>query len=345
MKAALFTAPGQITITDVPKPDAGPGEVLIKVQACAVCGTDVKIFGHGHPKLKPPRVLGHELAGTIAEIGNGVAGYEVGDRVCIVTVVGCRQCDLCRQEKFNICPDLKAVGYDFDGGFAEYILMDSTAVDQGNILKIPPELSFEEATLVEPLSCVINGQSYLNIVPGDTVIVIGAGPIGSLHCELAKLRGATKILLADVASSRLEIAQRMNIDILVDSSKEDLVERVMKETGGCGADVVITACGVGQAQENAIEMAAKQARISLFGGLPKDKPNIKFNSNLVHYREISVHGVFASNSFQYIQAIHLLAAKRVQACRFITHRFDLDDVIKGIEAARSGETLKVIIKP
>lgn len=343
MKAAVFYGPGDIRIEEKEKPKPAPGEVLIQVKACAVCGTDVRIYSYGQANVKPPHIIGHEIAGLIYEVGEGVADYKEGEKVTVVTCVGCGVCDFCLEGRVNLCKKLKAIGYYHNGGFAEYMIVPREAVQQGNILPLPQNLPFDEATLAEPLSCCINGQEYLNIDMGDTVVVIGAGPIGCMHVELARVSGATKIILADISAKRLNLAQRVKADLYVNSRQEDLVERVLKETKGEGADVVITACPSPQAQQQALEMTGSRGRISFFGGLPHDKSKISFDSNILHYKEISVYGVFASHHLQYKKAIELLSSARIEGKKFITHHFSLDKIVEAINKVKEGEALKAVV--
>ncbi len=320
-------------------------EVLLKVEACAICGTDLRIFNYGHKSVKPPQTIGHEIGGTIVEVGPDVSGHKVGQRVTVVTVVGCGRCIFCRRALHNLCPDLKAIGYFYPGGFAEYIKMPSEAVRQGNLLAVPRELDAAEATLVEPLSCVVNGQEYLNIKPGETVVIIGAGPIGAMHGRLARIKGASRVILADVSEKRLELAEGFGFSRLINPQKANLVEEVMRITEDFGADVVIVACSSKQAQQDSLAIASRQGRISFFGGLPKDDPVIAFDSNILHYREISVFGAFASHASQYVQALSLIASGQVAASEFITHRFPLSRIVEGIETVQRAEGLKSVILP
>ena len=349
MKAAFYLGPGQMEVREAPKPEAGPGDLLLRVDACSLCGTDVRILKHGHAKIQPPHITGHEICGTIAQVGKGVTGYTEGQRAIIVTEVGCGRCEFCLRGKQNLCKrvsqDLNCIGYRFPGGFAEYIHMPEEAVSQGCVIPVPDGLSTDEAALAEPLSCVINGQEYLNIGIGDTVAVIGAGTIGCMQLALARAQGASKVFLLGRSKERLKLAEPFRPDALLSSLDGDPVEQVMDLTNGRGVDVAIVACSDGQAQEQAIDMCAIQGRISLFGGLPKDKPTINFNSNTVHYKELSVFGAFASNAYQYVQALDLLATGRVPGQQFITHHFPLDEVVEGIQTSMRGEALKVVIHP
>jgi L-iditol 2-dehydrogenase len=349
MKAAFYLGPGNFEVRETPKPEATDGEVLLKVDACSVCGTDIRIFKSGHPKVTPPHITGHEICGVIQQVGKGVQGLKEGQRVTVVTEVGCGQCDFCRRGKQNLCyavsQELNAVGYKFQGGFAEYMPMVEAAVTQGCVLPVPDHLSNEEVCLIEPLSCVINGQEYLNITIGDTVAVFGAGPIGSMHIALARAKGASKIFLIEPMAERQKMAERFGPDAIIDPNDGDPVQQILDLTNGNGVSVAITACSVGVAQEQAVAMAAIQGRVCFFGGLPKDKPTINLNSNTVHYKELSLFGAFASAGYQYSQALNLLATGQIDGKKFITHKFPLEQVVEGIQTSMRGEALKVAIEP
>jgi len=343
MKAAVYYGPGKIKIEERPLPEPAKGEVLLEVKACAICGTDVRIYSFGQKNVKPPHIIGHEISGIIKKIGGGVKGYKEGERVVLVTSVGCGRCEFCLQGRPNICPEVKAIGYFYSGGFTEYMIVPEEAVSKGNILKIPENLSFVEASLTEPLSCCINGQEYLNISMADTVVVIGAGPIGCLHAQLAKVSGATKVILTDLSEERLKLARRIEADTYINASREKPVKRVLEETNGKGAEVIITACPSPQAQEEALLMSKIRGRISFFGGLPHEHSHISFDSNIIHYKEISVYGAFASSHLQFKKALSLLASKKIEAKRFITHKFSLKEIEKGMNMVKEGKTLKAVI--
>jgi len=345
MKAAVFQGPERMEVKEVDTPQYKEGEVLLKVEACAVCGTDARIYYHGQKNVVPPHIIGHEIGGTICETGKGVNGYKIGEKVTVVTSVGCGKCRFCRKGWFNLCKTPGYIGYYYPGGFAEYVIVPEGAVKGNNILPAPESLDFDEISLVEPLSCCINGQDYLNIQEGDCVVVFGAGPIGCMHAELAKAQGAGKLILIDISEERLALAQRFRVDEFINAGEVDAVKKVLELTGGEGADVIVTACSSNKAQEDALQIAGVKARISFFAGLPKDNPVIKLDSNIIHYKEISVYGAFASYRRQYEKALELISQGKIEAKKFITHRFSLDEIVKGIETARSGKALKVVIEP
>jgi len=348
MKAALLTGRGGFVVKEVERPECGPGEVLIRVKACGVCGTDLRIF-RGEKRVDVP-ITGHEVSGVIEDVGEGVKDLSIGDRVIIETVIGCGECDACRRGEENRCRrGFKAIGYQYNGGYAQFLLMPREAVRQGCVIKIPDNVSFDEGTIVEPFSCVINGWSpFKEREPGFTTVVIGAGIIGMLHVEYAKLKGS-RVILVNRTAPRLELAKKIGLpaDEFVDKSECDPVERVMELTDGLGADVVICAASSKDVQVEALKMAAVDADVSFFAGLPKSDPNVLLNTNLIHYKELHVHGANSSNRRQYLRALDLIASGRVNVRKFITHRFPLERINEAFDYLqdRSKNALKIIIDP
>jgi L-iditol 2-dehydrogenase len=346
VEAATFYAPGDIRLEQVPEPDVAPGEVKIRVRACSTCGTDVKISRSGHQNMTPPQVMGHEIAGEIVEVGAGVAGWVQGDRVQVIAAIPDGTCEDCLAGHQSICPHQLSMGYQFPGGFAEYMIVPREVLAVDGLNRIPENLSFAEASLTEPLACVLNGQELARVGDGDTVVVIGSGPIGCLHVRLARARGAARVILIDLNPDRLAAAAALvHPDLTVATETQDPVAAVLDATAGRGADVVITAAASGRAQEQGLQMLARRGRLSLFGGLPKDAPNITVDANLVHYRELTLVGVNGSTPAQNKQALELIASGRVPVADLITHRLPLQDVLEGIEIVARGEAIKVTIEP
>jgi len=346
MKAALFQGPGDLHVIDVDSPSAAPDELKIRVESCATCGTDAKIFGHGHPRLNPPQIIGHEIAGEIIEVGEDTSGYSVGDRVQIIAAVPCEECWACTAGKQGICINQTSMGYQYPGGFAEEMIVPAAVLKANGVNIIPGDLSFDEASVTEPLACALNAQRLIHVGDGDTVLVMGAGPIGCLHVRLARALGATKVMLADVNGGRLHLsADVVKPDRAIDMSSEDLAAIVLEETEGIGPSVIITAAPAGVAQEQAIAMAAPGGRVSFFGGLPKDKPLITVDSNVVHYKELILAGANGSSPAQNAEALALIASGKVPVADLITHRLPLSQVEDAIHAVTSGEAIKVVIKP
>ena len=344
MKAAVLEAVGVLKVKDIPAPKCGDEELVLKVAACAVCGTDVKVYHHGHKHIRPPRVTGHEISGTVVEVGENVKTFKMGDRVAVAPAVPCGECKFCRRGMQGMCDDLLAIGYQWDGGFAEYMAVPERAVKNGCVNKVPEGMSLEEAAIAEPLACCINAQELAWVGLGQTVAIIGAGPIGCFHVQLARANGATKVILVDISAERLAMSRVVEPDACVDGSATDAIKAVMDLTGGDGADVVITACSSGKAQEQALHMVAKRGVVNFFGGLPKDKPFIQFDSNLTHYREFYVVGNHGSAPQHNQMAINLIASGKINAKPLISHRLGIADTLEGITITEKAKGLKVLIK-
>lgn len=284
--------------------------------------------------------------GEIAEVGAEVDGWSVGDRVQVIAAVPCGDCQDCRRGRMTICPHQTSVGYQYDGGFAEYLIVPHAVLKVDGLNPIPNGVSFAEASVAEPLACVLNGQELAGVGSGDDVVVIGAGPIGCLHVRLARARGARRVILADLNATRLEkSAALVRPDETVCGADGDIVEAILKLTDGRGADVVITAAASGAAQEDALRMTARRGRISLFGGLPKTAPTITLDSNLVHYRELTVVGANGSSPAHNKRALELIASGAVPVADLITHRMPLDNVLDAISTVAAGDAIKVTIEP
>lgn len=347
MLVARYYAPGDVRLEDAPEPTAGSAEVLLRVRANSICGTDAKIFHHGHHRLDPPRVLGHELAGEIVAVGpDAVGNHAVGDRVQVIAAVPCGQCEYCDRGWQTVCPNQKAIGYHWDGGLAQYIVIPEEVLRVDGLNPIADHVSFAEASVAEPFACAINAQELANVGDGDVVVVVGAGPIGCLHVRLARARGASTVYLVELSRERLDLsAERVHPDAAICAAQVDPVEEVLRLTEGRGADVIITAAASGKAQEDALRMAALRGRISLFGGLPKDKPTITFDSNVVHYRELTVVGANGSSPAQNRKALEYIASGDVPVADLITHRMPLEQFVDGIHAVTGGTAIKVTIEP
>ncbi|MET7951479.1 zinc-dependent dehydrogenase [Micromonospora sp. NPDC005324] len=346
MKVVRFHAPGDVRIEDAPEPTAGPADVKIRVRACSTCGTDVKISRFGHHHIAPPRVMGHEIAGEITDVGGDVTGWRPGDRVQVIAAIPCGTCAECRRGRMTVCPNQVSMGYHFDGGFAEYLVVPHNVLAVDGLNRIPEELSFAEASVAEPLACVLNGQNLADVGEGDDVVVVGSGPIGCLHVRLARSRGAARVFLVDLNRERLDLAANLvQPDAAICGAETDVVDAVLKLTEGRGADVVITATAAGVAQEQAVQMSARQGRISFFGGLPKDKPVISLDSNLVHYRELTIVGANGSSPEHNKEALRLIANGSVPVADLITHRLPLDRTLDAFGIVARGEAIKVTIEP
>jgi L-iditol 2-dehydrogenase len=345
MRVVRFYAPRDVRVEDAPEPTAGPGDLLIRVRNCSLCGTDAKIWRSGHPDLRPPRVLGHEVAGEVVEAGAGAGGWAAGDRVQVIAAIPDGTCHECRHGWQAVCPNQERIGYQHDGGFAELMRVPATVLAVDGVNRIPERLSFAEASVAEPLSCVINGQEQARVGEGQTVVVIGAGPIGCLHVRLARARGAARVVLVELSRRRLELAAGLvEPDAAVAAEATDTVAAVRELTEGRGADVIIVAAGSGRAQEDALQMAARRGTVSFFGGLPKDRPAITLDANIVHYREVGIVGANGSTPAHNRQALALIASGAVPVADLITHRLPLEDTVEGIHTVTRGEAIKVTVQ-
>jgi L-iditol 2-dehydrogenase len=346
MKVVRFHAPGDVRIEEADEPVAGPGELKLRVRNCSTCGTDVKIWRFGHHHIVPPRIMGHEIAGDVVDVGVGVTGFAPGDRVQVIAAIPCGQCRECQRGRMTVCPNQESMGYHYEGGFAEYLVVPAKVLAVGGVNHIPDGVGYAEASVAEPLACVLNGQQLARVGPGDDVVVVGAGPIGCLHVRLARARGASRVFLVDINAERLTLAaDRVKPDAAICSSEVDVVAEVGVLTDGRGADVVITAAASGRAQEQALTMAARQGRISFFGGLPKDDPVIACDANLVHYRELTIVGANGSSPAHNSEALRLIAAGAVPVADLITHRLGLAQALEAFDVVARGDAIKVTIEP
>jgi threonine dehydrogenase-like Zn-dependent dehydrogenase len=345
MKAVYYYGPGDLRLEQTEKHAIGDGEVLVRVRACAVCGTDLRINKFGHFKIPEGvrRVLGHEISGEVAEIGRGVEGCSIGDRVAIPPNVGCGSCEMCVKGFNQMCPDYEAFGVSWDGGFQEYIRVPAIAVAHGNVVRLPDGLDFVEAALCEPLSCTYNSWRMLRTSPGETVLIIGAGPIGACHVLINRLAGAGKIIVADVSDVRLREILAFGADVVINSAQRDLAEAVTAETGGRGCDVVITACSVPDVQPLALELAAIHGRVNFFGGMPGGKEHVTLNTNLIHYKELTVLGTTGSSMSDYHRAVEIAASGRVKLEALATAKFPLERTSDAFAYAASGSGMKAVV--
>ncbi len=317
--------------------------MLIKIGTALTCGTDVKTYKRGHPLLLQhiPTLFGHEYAGTIEEVGVGVEAFEPGMRVVATNSAPCGTCFFCKRGSPNLCAQLKSSLV--NGSFAEYIRVPAPVV-QWNTHPIPDSLSFRDAALTEPLACVVHGIEEANIQLGDTVTVIGAGPIGQMMIMLAKKAGASNVIVSDLAELRRSMAKKAGADIVIDPSKEDPIEKVKEETSGYGADVVIEAVGIPALWEQAIDMTRDAGMTVLFGGAAS---GTKFEVDTVrfHYGQLTIKGVFHLTPLHVEKALKLIIAGDVDPDILISHEMPLERVTEALELMSKGETMKVAIKP
>lgn len=347
MKAAVVEALGKASVREVDDPVVIPGSLKVKVHACAICGSDVRIFTKGDPRATFPRIIGHEIAGEVVELGEGTTGFKPGERVCIAPGHGCGHCRYCLGGSGNVCiHPMPSVGYASSGGFAQYIVPPANVVANGFVNHIPDNLSYEQASMSELLACCINAQELTRVQEGDKVLIVGPGPAGCMHIQLARANGAAKVMLSGRSPGRLNRAvERFHPDCAFTEQGEELVKRVLAETDGIGADVIIIAAPSPAAQEWSLKMAAPHGRINFFGGLPKDNHIVSLDTNLIHYKELFLSGASSSLGRQNRRALELLSERKINPDDYITHRFALDDFNEAFRKAINRETVKGIIFP
>ena len=347
MLAAVYHGPEDVRLEEVPVPIIGADEVLLKVANAGICGTDLRIWHGAHRKFPPGtvRIPGHELVGDIAELGANVKGLEPGERVFVAPNMGCGHCRQCVSGNNNRCARYEAIGVTMDGAFAEYVRIPAAAILQGNLIRLAAQADPAAAALIEPFACVLRGQDAVAVRPGEVVLVVGAGPIGVMHVMLARLRGAGRVIVSDLLPDRLRLAIRTGADRTVSPLQEDLAAVIAEESGGEGADVIIVAAPAAGAQEEALKLSAIGGRINLFGGLPREQSTIRFDSNLVHYKELVVTGTTACSTADCWRAAALVNSGRVDLSHLVSARFPLSEALQALAAAEDRKSLKVVIEP
>lgn len=345
MKAARLYAKEDLRVDEIPVPSIGEGDLLLRVKAAAICGTDVRMFRNGArgATSENPLVLGHEVSGIIEKVGPGVSGYAAGMRVAVAPNMGCGVCDECVSGNTQLCSTYKAFGINIPGGFAEFMRVPSEAVRQGNVTLVPDGVDFVSAAMVEPLSCVYNAFQRIAIVPGDTVLVIGAGPIGLMHAKLALMAGAAKVFMNDLSEERMALCTRLEPGIRALPSA-GLAESIHGETKGRGLSVCITAAPSAEAQILALELVGLNGRVMFFGGLPEGKSKVALDTNLVHYKQITITGITRSSLSQYRACLALVASRRVVVEDLATGRSGIDGIHGAFSHIMQGKGLKSVIE-
>ncbi|OGV62971.1 MAG: hypothetical protein A2283_00120 [Lentisphaerae bacterium RIFOXYA12_FULL_48_11] len=348
MKAAVIKKPGVVVVEDVPTPEPAAGEVLLKVEACAICGTDQRVLS-GEKHVDVP-IVGHEITGRVAKLGAGVKGIKENGRYIVQTVIGCGKCSMCEINRHNLCEaGFRAMGYQFNGGFAEYIVMPKVAVDQGCLISVPENITAEEGTLIEPLSCCVNGMKYLPLETMEHVVVFGGGIIGVMNGLVAKARGAKCVTIMDVSQERLDLLKKLGLpfDNLVNSRTNKPEEWVKEHTKGRGVDGVVVAASVKPLVTVGIKLLARAGHLSIFAGMPKSDPIEPMDLNLIHYRELNIHGANSSAQEEYLAARDFIVSGKINGKPLATHKFKLTDFDKAVKTQQDPSTgaLKVVIIP
>ena len=341
MKAALLYGKEDLRIEEVPTPRIDENEVLLKVKAGLICGTDVRMFKGGHKDASEsnPLVLGHEFSGIIEKVGSQVRGYSEGMKVAVAPNMGCGTCDYCVSGNTQLCEvRFRAFGINIPGALAEYVKIPEDAVRQGNMVTLGGA-TFEEAAMAEPLSCVYNAFERYGVNPAETVLIVGSGPIGIMHAKMAKLAGAANVIVNDISRERLDLCKEVDDSFIL--AEGDEVRKISDElTGGKGVDVVVTAAPSPEAQIMALELCAINGRVSFFGGLPKDRQNVPVNTNLIHYKQITVTGTTRQSLEQYRKTLKMIATGVIDVKPLVTDTYSLDTMVDAFTRIKEGRGIK-----
>jgi L-iditol 2-dehydrogenase len=336
----------QFEVEEVPVPDPPSGGLLLHVSACGLCGSDLRTLRVGHRKVTFPWVIGHELCGTVAEVGPNYHGkWQQGDLISVGPLAFCGTCDFCLNGQYELCENYREIAQAWPGGFAEQVAIPEACVRLGTIELVPTGIDPAFAAIAEPISSCINAQEKGQVGLGDTVVIIGTGPVGCIHLSLARARGTDKLFVIDIVAERLRLAEAFEPDAAINAAEVDPVEAVRQLTGGKGADVIVTATPAQIAQVQAVEMARKGGRILLFGGLPKTDSKPGVDMNIVHYNALHLIGTTIFAPRHYRLAVKLVASGRIPLERLITHRFALAEFKQGVTMALEGRVLKAVFSP
>lgn len=338
MKASRFLGNKTFAVADLPTPHAGPGELVLRNQVCGVCGTDVHIY-HGEPgsaDVNPPVVLGHEYSGEVVEVGEGVTGFAVGDHVTVDPNIYCGHCAYCQNGKKQLCPSMEAIGVTRDGGFAQY-----SRIPASQAFKLEPTVPWEAAAMAEPLACCLHGIDLAGIQVGDKVCVVGGGAIGLLMVQLAKLSGASQIVLSEPNEKRRQVGLQLGANTALDPTRPDAQEAFAQVLGG-GANVVIECVGNVPAVKSAFQFAGKGATVLLFS-VPKVDATFDLPLFDVYKKELTIKGSFV-NPDTHARAVALINSGKVDFDPIITHRFPLDQLPEAIAMQMSDASIKVVVE-
>jgi len=342
MKAAMLYGVKDLRIEDVPEPEVEAGEVLVRVKAATTCGTDLKIFQRGYVErvIRLPTIFGHEWAGEVVKVSEGLEWPKKGMHIRAGNSAPCLHCNMCQKGKYNLCENMIWLW----GAYAEYIKVSARMV-LVNTQEIPTHVSYEEAAITEPLACVLHGVEEAQVKLGDTVAIIGAGPIGLLHLLTVKKLGVERAIIIDLIEERLDFAGKLGADETVNAGKVDATKAVKQLTGGYGADVVIEAIGLPSTWEQALKLVRKGGTVLEFGGCPPGT-EVKLDAEQLHYGEVTVLGTFHTTPLHFRKALNLIASRTIDVRPLVTRRMRLENIKEAFEILSTSKTeIKIAINP
>jgi len=341
MRVAMYYSNNDVRLEEKPKPAIGDGEILVKVEASGICGTDCLEW---YRINRVPLVLGHEIAGVVAEAGKGVKQYKPGDRVSASHHVPCGECRFCMDGHETVCDTLRKTNFD-PGGFSEFVRVPKINIEKGGVYKIPANVSFEEATFIEPLACVARGQRLANIKKGKTVLVIGSGISGLLHIQLARLNGASRIVATDISEFRLKAARRFGADHALNAG-EYSPDRLKEINGGYLADLVVISAGAKSAFEQGLRSVERGGTVLIFAAAGKDEKFPVPINDMFWRNEVTLLSTYAGSPKDHMEALEKIASKKIDVYDMITHRLSLAEAVEGFKlVAEAKDSIKVIIEP
>jgi L-iditol 2-dehydrogenase len=341
MRVATYYSNKDIRIEDAPAPEIKKGELLVRVRASGICGTDVLEW---YRRDKIPLILGHEIAGEIEQVGEGLAQYRKGQRVSASHHVPCGKCVFCLRGHPTVCETLRKTHFD-PGGFVELLRLPAINVELGGVYPLPDNLSYEEATFIEPLACVLRGQKLAGMCSGKSVLVLGCGVSGILHIQLARLSGASFIAATDIVDYRLRSAERFGADAAINAKGNDIPGQVRRLNKGKGADLVVVATGAESAQVQALQ-SVERAGCVLFFAATGEGITIPLSINDTFWRnEVTLTSSYAATPREHLGALDLLSGRKIDAKGMISHRMKLEQIQEGFRiVAEAGNSLKVVIE-
>ncbi|MGD2164237.1 MAG: alcohol dehydrogenase catalytic domain-containing protein [Anaerolineae bacterium] len=346
MRAVVVRAPMNYEVETVPVPATPKGGLLLTVDACGLCGSDLRTLRNGHLKVTFPWTIGHEIAGEVVELSPSYKGsWEVGDKLAIGPLAYCGVCDFCIDGKYELCISSREIGQHWPGGFAEYVGIPEPCLRLGTIQRKPEGLDPAFAAISEPMSSCVSAHEKAETGLGETVVIIGTGPVGCIHASLARARGADRIFMADIVDERLDMAKPFGPDATINAATVDLVQEVARLTEGRGPEVVITATPAPVATRQAVQMARRGGRVMVFGGLPKHNSQVNIDMNVVHYNALHLIGVSTFAPRHQRRALAFMKSGRIPMDKLVTHRFPLESFVEGAKQALEGQVLKAVFLP